>query len=415
MLSIVIPEIASVGLRSLQLGLPPLNYLRHAVPARYTERIVCTMDFPQRPTRTDINLSALRHNLQQVRNFCSVGQGVMAVVKADAYGHGAVAISRVLEEEAVEQFAVASLEEGIELRDAGIKRPILVFGGCYPGQEAEFLHQDLVAAVFSLSDLQRINQFCEESGSSFPVHLKCDTGMGRVGFLPDEIPCLIDLLKGAAGVEVVGLMSHLACADDTGSMETHQQIKIFRKILQQLNAAGIHPPNIHLSNSAGLAAWDVPECTLVRSGIVLYGGYPSREFESQLDLQPVMTFSTRIAQLRTLEAGQGVSYGHTYTTQRTTRLATLPVGYADGYNRLFSNAGDVLIRGARAPVVGRVCMDWILVDVTDIDHAEVGDRVVLLGTDGEQSISAEEWGEKLDTINYEVFCRIGPRVPRYFV
>jgi len=181
-----------------------------------------------------------------------------------------------------------------------------------------------------------------------------------------------------------------------------------------LSAAGIDPPNIHICNSAGLAAWGVPECTLVRAGIVLYGGYPSSEFRSRLDLQPVMTFSTRIAQLRTLDANTGISYGHIFKTTRPTRLACLPVGYADGYNRLLSNSGEVLVRGKRAPVVGRVCMDWILADVTDIDAVAVGDRVVLLGSDGERCVSAEEWGEKLDTINYEVFCGIGPRVPRYY-
>jgi alanine racemase len=373
------------------------------------------MVFPPRPTRAEIDLSALRHNLRQVRNCCAAGQGVLAVVKADAYGHGAVVVSRALEDVAVEQFAVATLEEGIELRAAGIARPILVLGGCYAGQEAEFMRQGLTAAVFSLPDLQRLQHFGMEDGIDFPVHLKCDTGMGRVGFLPAEIPRLIKLLREGTGVEAVGLMSHLACADETGSVETGRQIEVFRKILGQLAAAGIQPPHIHLSNSAGLTAWELPEATLVRPGIILYGGYPSREFESQLDLRPVMTFSTRIAQLRMIEAGQGVSYGHTYRTQRQTRLATLPVGYADGYNRLFSNCGEVLIRGERAPVVGRVCMDWILVDVTDIENATVGDRVVLLGADDEECISAEEWAEKLDTINYEVFCRIAPRVPRYFV
>ncbi len=372
------------------------------------------MDFPPRPTRADISLSALRHNLQQIRACCAAGQGVLAVVKADAYGHGAVAISRELEAAAVEQFAVATLEEGIELRAAGIQQSILVFGGCYAGQEAEFVHQGLAAAVFSLADLQRLERFGAGHGLGFPVHLKCDTGMGRVGFLPAEIPQVIDLVKQGAGLEVSGLMSHLACADESASVETGRQIEIFRKILGQLAAAGIHPLHIHLCNSAGLAAWDVPECTLVRAGIALYGGYPSAELKPRLELQPVMTFTTRIAQLRMIEAGQGISYGHTYITKRLTRLAALPVGYADGFNHLFSNAGEVLIRGERAPVVGRVCMDWILVDVTDIPDAEIGDRVVLLGIDGHESIRAEDWAEKLDTINYEVFCRISPRVPRFF-
>ncbi len=372
------------------------------------------MEFPSRPTRADIDLSALRHNLHQIKSFCNADQTLMAVVKADAYGHGAVAISRALEKEDVGQFGVASLEEGAELRGAGIAKPILVFGGCYPGQEAEFVRLGLTAAVFSLSDLQRLEQYGAAHGVNFPLHLKCDTGMGRVGFLPAEIPQLIEQLRKGAGVAVVGLMSHLACADELDSPVSLKQIEVFRRVLGQLRAAGIDPPDIHISNSAGLAAWEMPECSLVRAGIALYGGYPSPEFESRLDLQPVMCFSTQIAQLRLVEAGAGISYGHSYETLRPTRLATLPVGYADGYNRLFSNSGEVLIRGQRAPVVGRVCMDWILVDVTDIPCAAIGDRVVLLGSDGTQTISAEEWGEKIDTINYEVFCRIGQRVPRYY-
>jgi len=377
--------------------------------------IKIVMEITSRPTRAEITLSALHHNLQQIRSHCAAGQEVLAVVKADAYGHGAVAISRALEGFGVTQFAVATLEEGIELRDAGIRNAILVFGGCYPGQESEFVRQGLTAVVFSLPDLCRLAQFGLKNSMRFPVHLKCDTGMGRVGFLPAEIPQMIALVKEGAGIDVVGLMSHLACADETESAETPKQMKLFRQIIENLALAGITPPHIHLSNSAGVVAWEMPECTLVRSGIALYGGYPSAEFKTRLDLQPVMTFSTQIAQLREIEAGCGISYGHKFITSRQTRLATLPVGYADGFNRLFSNSGEVLIRGKRAPVIGRVCMDWILVDVTDIANASVGDKVVLLGTDGEQSISAEDWGEKLDTINYEVFCRIGQRVPRYYI
>jgi len=372
------------------------------------------MDFPLRPTRVDIDLTALRHNLQQIRSFCTAGQSVLAVVKADAYGHGAVEVSRTLEAETVEQFAVATLEEAIELRAAGIKKPILVFGGCYAGQEAEFVRQQLTAAVFGLADLQRLKSFGADNGRAFPVHLKCDTGMGRVGFLPTDIPQVIDAVSSGAGIEVLGLMSHLACADELDLPTTAQQLETFRRIIGQLSTAGINPPHIHISNSAGLAAWDVPEANLVRAGIMLYGGYPAKEFETRLDLQPVMTFSTRIAQLRILDAGTGISYGHTYKTRRPSCLAALPVGYADGYNRLFSNSGEVLIGGQRAPVVGRVCMDWIMVDVTDIAAVAVGDRVVLLGSDGHQTVSAEDWGEKLGTINYELFCRIGSRVPRFF-
>ena len=207
-------------------------------------------------------------------------------------------------------------------------------------------------------------------------------------------------------------MSHLACADEIASDVTPGQIEVFRRILTQFTAAGLRPPAIHLGNSAGLSAWPLPECTLVRPGIMLYGGYPGPEFEGRLDLRPVMTLETRIAQLRTLPVGSGVSYGHIFHTARPTRLATLPIGYADGYNRLLSNRAEVLVRGKRVPQVGRVCMDWILIDVTEVADAAVGDRVVLLGGDDGGQIRAEEWAEKIGTINYEVFCAISHRVPR---
>ncbi len=373
------------------------------------------MNIPPRPTRAEIDLSALVHNLRQLRTCCSQGEGVLAVVKADAYGHGAVEASRALEAEQVEYFGVALLEEALVLRAAGIQSPILVLGGCYPGQEEAFLAWKLTPAVFSMADLRRLADYGSGAGKSFPVHLKCDTGMGRVGFLPHELPELLELMPQLVGVEIAGLMSHLACADLPGSQATAAQIKNFQDLLAAFRAAGIDPGFVHLSNSAGLVAWEIPGCNLVRPGIALYGGAPLGEPSSGLDLRPVMTFETRIAQLRTLGAGQGVSYGHIYRTARQTRVATLPVGYADGYNRLLSNRGEVLIRGERAPVVGRVCMDWIMVDVTDIEDAQIGDRVVLLGRDGQESITAGDWARWLDTIDYEVFCRIGPRVPRCYV
>ncbi len=373
------------------------------------------MNAPSRPTLIEIDLAALSHDLQQIRVFCDSGQGVLAVVKADAYGHGAVEISRALEREGVEQFAVATLEEGQELRAAGVKRPVLVLGGCYPGQETEFIRQELTPVVFCLEDLQRLELYAVEHGIRLGVHVKCDTGMGRVGFLSPEIPALIDSLKSARGIELLGLMSHLACADELGSVATEVQIRNFRGLLGEMKAAGISPGEIHLSNSAGLSAWDLPESTLVRPGIMLYGGYPSDEFSSRLDLRQVMTFSTRIVQLRNIEPGCGISYGHTFVTRRASRLATLPVGYADGYSRLLSNAGEVLIRGKRVPVVGRVCMDWILADVTDVEDVAVGDRVVLLGSDGAEEIRAEEWAAKVGSVNYEVFCGISRRVPRVLI
>lgn len=374
-----------------------------------------TPSCPPRPTWAEIDLQALKHNLVQLRSFCAKEQGLLAVVKADAYGHGAVPISRALVEEGISYLGVATLEEGLELRQAGIPTPVLVLGGCYPGQESAFLAHSLTPAVFSLADLQRLDRFAVAQGMRLPVHLKCDTGMGRVGFLPHEVTALLEWLKGAGGVQVEGLMSHLACADEPGSLSTREQVALFRTLVVQLRDGGIRPEYVHLANSAGLVAWDLPECNLARPGIALYGGAPLASGNDKLNLRPVMSFSTRIAQLRSLDAGAGVSYGHTHHTRRKTLLATLPVGYADGYNRLFSDCGSVLIRGTRAPLIGRVCMDWIMVDVTDVDGVEIGDRAVLLGRDGEEEVSAADWAQALKTIDYEVFCRIGQRVPRHYV
>lgn len=373
------------------------------------------MAYPQRPTFAEIDLQALRHNFARLRSYCTAGLGLLAVVKADAYGHGAVPVSRVLIEAGACYLGVATLEEGAELRAAGIEAPILVFGGCYPGQEAAFVELGLTPAVFSIADLERLSAFTETHKHVLSVHLKCDTGMGRVGFLSRDMAPLVARLKNAHFLRVEGLMSHLACADEPGALSTHEQIQLFTRMKEQLSDAGITPDFVHLGNSAGLVAWDLPGSNLARPGIALYGGAPLSPGNTELDLQPVMTFATRIAQLRTLEAGVGISYGHTWQTRRETRLATLPVGYADGYNRLFSNSGAVLIRGQRVPIVGRVCMDWIMADVTDVPEVEIGDRVILLGRDGSQEVSAAEWAEKLGTIDYEVFCRIGQRVPRHYL
>lgn len=370
---------------------------------------------PPRPTRAEIDLQALRHNLARMRDCATPRQAMLAVVKADAYGHGARVVSRVLSAEGVEYLGVATLEEGLDLRAARIDTPILVFGGCYPGQEKAFVDAHLTPAVLSLDDLQRLGAFVDAQKMKLAVHLKFDTGMGRVGFLPSELAPLIAALKKNQRIIVEGVMSHLACADVPGSQTTEQQIGLFRHILAQLRQAQVNPQWVHLANSAGLAAWELPECNLARPGIALYGGAPLSEGNAPLGLQPVMRFVTRIAQLRALPTDSGISYGHTHQTQKPSRLAVLPVGYADGYNRLLSNRASVLVHGQRAPLVGRVCMDWIIVDVSVIEGVEVGDPVVLLGRDGEEEIPASEWARLLDTIDYEIFCRIDRRVPRYYV
>lgn len=369
---------------------------------------------PSRPTWVDIDLAALQHNLQQARKFCRPHQRLLTVVKADAYGHGAVPVANCFRRAGIKDFAVATLEEAAELRAAGIDDPLLVLGGCHPGQEKAFFELQLMPALLDPRTALRLSAEAARQQRRVSVHLKIDSGMGRVGFLPEQLRDFLPQLQQLPGLEIVGLMSHLACADELDSGVTLQQLKRFRFVQQLLHEAGIVPADIHISNSAGLSAWEVPEATLLRPGIMLYGGLPGPDFD-QLDLQPVMHLRSCIAQLRTLPSGRGVSYGHNFHTERETRVAVLPIGYADGFNRLFSNSGRGILHGQIVPLIGRVCMDWIMFDVTDVPEAKEGDCVTLLGYADGVSILGDDWAQQLGTISYEVFCRIGGRVPRRYL
>lgn len=368
-----------------------------------------------RPTYVEIDLAALQHNFRQARRQAGDGCELLAVVKADAYGHGADRVAPALQQAGADLFGVAMVEEGVELRRVGVSRPILVLGGVYPGQEAELLAHELVPVIFDLETAYRLNALALAAGQRLPYHLKLDSGMGRLGFRPEELPATLAALAEWPGLVMDGLISHLAVADDSNHPLTAEQAGLFRAALAQVRAAGFAPRHIHLSNSAALFSQQFPECNLVRPGIVLYGGLPAPDFAEHLDLRSVMSFRSAVAQLKEIPAGTGVSYGHRFIAGRPTRLAAVPVGYADGYSRQLSNVGEVLVRGRRARVAGAVCMDWILIDVTDIPQVAVGDEVTLLGRDNGQVITAEEWAQRIGTINYEVFCQISKRVPRLYL
>jgi len=248
-----------------------------------------------------------------------------------------------------------------------------------------------------------------------PYHLKIDTGMARIGFSPSELPMVLKELAACRALRMEGVLSHLALADDPDHPLTGDQIGRFRHGLELVKGAGFTPRHVHLSNSAALLSRALPECNLVRPGIILYGGLPAPGFHRHCDLLPVMSFRTSVAQLRTITAGTGVSYGHRFVAQRPTLLAVIPVGYADGFSRALSNCGEVLVRGHRARVAGTVCMDWTMIDVTDIPEVAVGDEVTLLGRDNGQRITAEEWAGRIGTIGYEVFCQVSKRVPRLYL
>lgn len=373
------------------------------------------MNYPSRPTWAEIDLLALKHNLQQAVNFCSATQRILAVVKADAYGHGAIPVTRALQSYGVHDFAVATLEEALELRHAGISDNLLVFGSCFPGQEGAFLQHNLMPTLLDMETALRLNTEALRQRLQLKVHLKVDSGMGRVGFLPQQLQDFLPQLTQLDGLVIEGFMSHLACADELRSPVTADQQEQFRTMLKKVRQAGIEPREIHLNNSAGLSGWECPECTLSRPGIMLYGGLPGADFAPKLDLQPVMHLRSCIAQLRQLPAGSGISYGHCYHTHTDMQVAVLPIGYADGYNRLFSNCGQGILRGQKIPVIGRVCMDWIMLDVSTLSDVRVGDCVTLLGEADGLAILGDDWAGQLDTISYEVFCGIGSRVPRRYL
>lgn len=366
-----------------------------------------------RPTYVEIDLAALKHNCQLVRGRLAPNAGVLAVVKADAYGHGVEHVVPALAAEGVEWFGVALVEEGVELRQAGVSQPILVLGGVWSEQIDSLLMHDLTPTIFDLETARMLNEKAEASGVCCRYHLKVDTGMSRLGFSYDRIGETLAGLRTLGSLHLEGVFSHFALADEPRNPFNQVQVERFRQSLETIRRAGFNPELVHVSNSAAHFSVDLPECNLVRPGIALYGALPSEHFRDQLALQPVMSFRSRVAQIKEVPEGTGISYNHRFVTGKTSRIAAIPVGYADGYNRLLTNRGRVLLRGQFAPVVGTVCMDWIMLDVSEVVGVEVGDEVTLLGRDNGHIIWAEEWAEKVDSIPYEIFCGISRRVPRF--
>lgn len=369
--------------------------------------------YAHRPTHVDIDLAALQHNYNVIRQQMGTDCQMLAVVKADAYGHGAVPVAQTLEQSGADLLGVAIAEEGLELRQAGIELPILMLGGPWPGQEEILINHDLQVAVFEAEQLLRLQAAADRLNKSCYCHLKIDTGMGRLGVRLEGLTELLEVLSRCSRLCLSGVMTHFALADCPQQPLTTKQLDCFEQALAQVRHAGFNPRYVHAANSAATFVAADDNCNLVRPGIALYGGQPFAD--RRLPLQPVMSFRTEIAHLKRLPAGSGVSYGHQFVAQRSSIIAAIPVGYADGYNRLLSNRGTVLVRGQRVPVAGTVCMDWTLLDVTDVDGVCAGDVVTLLGCDGEECIAAEQWAEQVGTISYEVFCQISKRVPRHYL
>jgi alanine racemase len=374
-----------------------------------------------RPTYAEIDLAALKHNYQLIRSSIPRRTEILAVVKADAYGHGFMDISRELEIFGVNAFGVAFLAEGIQLRKSGCDKPILLLGGVYPGQERKCIGYNLSTTIFTLEQAQALNQ-AASAGKLFrraQVHLKVDTGMGRLGVPYQEVPQFLVELKKMKNIAVEGLISHFASADEldeSGQYFTRLQGERFLWALAETRKAGFSPRYIHIANSAAALLRDIPDCNLIRPGITMYGAIPSADFQGKLDLRPVMRLKSRIAMLKWVEPGTTVSYARRFTAERKTLIASVPVGYADGYPRSLTNRGEALVRGERAKVAGTVCMDWIMLDVTGIEGVAVGDEVTLMGPDSMGNcIHAEELAVWADTIPYTIFCGISKRVPRVYI
>ncbi|MGO8987806.1 MAG: alanine racemase [bacterium] len=366
-----------------------------------------------RPTVGEVDLGALEFNYRQIKKRVPEGVKVLAVVKADAYGHGAIPVSLRLEKLGVDYLGVAISEEGVELRKAGVKAPILVLGGIFGAEVDQIFRFRLTPVIFRKDCLKILSREAEKRRRKVKVHLKVDTGMGRVGVPLSLWPDFLREVRRFPKIETEGILSHFSMTDEEEGF-TQSQWRAFQSAVAIAQEFGISSQYLHMASSATLTAFPGYAAGLVRPGIMLYGSYPSPAFRSLISLRPVMTLKTRIHFLKSVPSGARISYGGTFTAKRESRIATLPIGYADGYNRHLSNHGEVLIRGKRAPVVGRVCMDFIMVDVTDIPRASVGDEVILIGQQGGEQITPEEIAEKIDSISYEVLCSIGKRVPRIY-
>lgn len=337
---------------------------------------------------------------------------MMAVVKANAYGHGSVTVSRTALEQGCSYLAVARIDEAVELRKAGIEAPILVFGG-FSHDDAYFIPRfDIEATVFDETGLRQLSAAAKQAGQPVRVHVKIDTGMGRLGVAWQEALSFIRQLQKYKELLLQGIYSHFATADSLDKSYAQLQLERFKACLETLRAQGVEIPIKHIANSGAIL--DMPDSyfDMVRPGIMMYGYYPTPETTQSVPLQPAMTLQTQVMQVKTLERGESVSYGRLFIAKEKTRVATLPIGYADGYNRLLSNCGEVLIHGKRFPVVGRVCMDLIMVDVSSDSTVHSGDEAVLFGEQTGQRITVESICEKLHTIPYEVTCWVAKRVPR---
>lgn len=367
-----------------------------------------------RPVWVEVDLEAVQDNLRKIREVVGAKPKIMAVVKAEAYGHGAVAVAKAAVSAGAEWLGVAMPEEGIALRKAGIDEPILVFGPLLPEQAGQFCAHRLTGSITTFESALALSREAERRGIEAAAHVKVDTGMGRVGIPPREAETFVRRLLTLPRIKVEGIYSHFATADEEDLTYAYHQLSAFQRVLSDLDRAGIDIPLKHLANSAGML--NIPESRfdLVRAGIILYGLYPSPTFNRNLiSLKPAFTLKARVTQVKRVPPGTGISYGQHYHTKNETNILTMPLGYADGWARALSGKAHVLVKGRSYPLVGTICMDQCMAEVGDT-QVEVGEEVVLIGKQGREEITVDQVAAQLDTINYEVVCMISDRVPRVY-
>jgi alanine racemase len=365
----------------------------------------------ERPTRAVISCGAISHNVVTIRKRIGARRKLLAVVKADGYGHGSGEVSRVALKSGADCLGVALPEEGKRLRTEGIDAPILVLGLIQPKEAYKVVDLQLDQTLCSLDLAEALDQEAASASSRVNVHVKVDTGMGRIGVKPEDVLPFVQRIQRLNHLTVMGIFTHFSSADEADKAPSRRQIEIFDQVIRAVDLSGIKIPIKHMANSAGIL--DLPESyyDLVRPGIIVYGLYPSDTVSRSMELKPAMTLKTRISYLKTVPPGTAISYGGTFVTQKQTKVATLPVGYGDGYNRLLSGRGQVVIKGRRVPLIGHVCMDMCMIDVSRVPNVKAGDEVILFGDD----LSVDEIASLIGTINYEIVCAVGKRVPRIYL
>ena len=384
-----------------------------------------TIKFNGRPIWAEVSLKAIAKNLRVVRRHVGPKPLIMAVVKSNAYGLGAVPVSKALEKAGADRFGVTSGDEGVELREAGIRKPILVLTGFWPGEEKRFIENRLTPTVTRLEDVQHLERAAKAArgrSSRLQFHLKINTGMNRLGISPSEIEAFVASLADCAHIELEGTCTHFASAEDFSARQTDEQEQLFRACLDRLRALGVSPGIVHMANSGAICARPSTWGDMVRPGAILYGYYQSfdpphkgQEVREQLPVEPSLSLRARIVLLRDLPPGQSVGYGARFTTARPSRIAVINAGYADGILRQRTNRGCALVRGHFAPLVGAISMDLTTLDVTDVPGAALGDVVTIYGRDGDKEIRVSEVAQQIGTVTSDLLCALGRRVPRFYL